>query len=85
MRHPGTHEVVETVVVIEHPAFTELYEKALGAEGLTPIVRSASDATSTITNIFPEKNGELEIEIPRLSQAHRLSLVELQSISLKDV
>ena len=85
MRHPVTHEVVETVVVIEHPAFTELYEEALGAEGLSPIVQSASDTTSTITRIFPKKNGELEIKVPRLSHAYRLSLVELQSISRKDV
>ena len=85
MRHPVTHEVVETVVVIEHPAFTELYEEALGAEGLSPIVQSASETTSTIVHIFPEKNGELEIEVPRLSYAHRLSMVELQSISSEDV
>ena len=85
MRHPVTHEVVETVVVIEHPAFTELYEEALGAEGLSPIVQSASDTTSTIVHIFPEKNGELEIEVPRLSYAHRLSLVELRGISREDV
>ena len=85
MRHPVRHEVVETVVVIEHPAFRELYEEALGAEGVTPITRSASEITSTITHIFPEKNGELEIEVPRLFPAHRRSLVGLSGISREDV
>ena len=85
MRHPVTHEVVETVVVIEHPKFTALYEKVLGADGLSPIVRSASETTSTIVHIFPEKSGELEIEVPRLSHAHQLNVVKLQNITREDV
>ena len=85
MRHSVTHEVIETVVVIEHPAFTDLYEEALGAEGVTAIIQSASDIKSTIVHIFPQKNGELEIEVPRLSNAYKSNLVELESISLQDV
>ena len=36
MTPPGADEVVERVVVIEHPAFEQLYQDALGLEGVTP-------------------------------------------------
>lgn len=85
IRPPGLHEVVETVVVIEHPEFIEFYESALGTEGVTPIVQPSSEIKPTIVRIFPEKNGELEIVLPRLSDAHRLSLVALKSISQRDL
>ena len=85
MRHPATHEVVETVVVIEHPSFIGLYQETLGAEGVTPIIQPTPDIKPTVVHIFPEKNGELEIEFPELSDAHRLNLMALEKISRQDV
>ena len=85
MRHPATPEIIETVVVIEHPSFISLYEDVLGNEGVTPIVQSTSDIKSTNHRIYPVKNGELEIELPCISRAHSINLVGLQSISWQDV
>ena len=85
MRHPATDEVIETVVVIEHPSFIRLYEEVLGNEGVTPIVQPASDIKSTNRHIYPVKNGELEIELPHISRAHSINLVGLQSINWQDV
>ena len=85
MRPPITHEVVETVVVIEHPEFRKLYEDALGTEGVTPIVQSVSAIKSTVVHIYPEKNGELEIEFPRLSDAHSVNMKTLKGISRRDI
>ena len=87
MGYPGANEVVETVVVIEHPAFRELYKEALGAEGITPIIQDASGIKPTVVHIYPdpEKDGDLEIEYPTLTHAHSLDLMELKSISHQDV
>jgi len=86
MTPPDSDEVkFECVVVIEHPAFRSLYEEALGPEGVTPIIEPASHIKPTVVSIYPEKNGELEIELPRLSDAHRLNLVALESIRYQDV
>ena len=85
MRHPTTHEVIETVVVIEHPSFIDFYKEVLGTEGVTPIVQPTSDIKSTNVRIYPEKNGNLEIELPCLSDAHRLNPIAMKNISRRDI
>lgn len=85
MNRPDRHDVVETVVVIEHPSFIDLYEEALGAEGVTPIVQPTQNIKPTVVHIYPEKNGVLEIMLPRLSDAYSLDLVTLEDISIQDV
>ncbi|GIV19493.1 MAG: type III restriction endonuclease subunit R [Armatimonadota bacterium] len=63
----------ETVVVIEHPAFIELYEAELAQEGLDIAVLPAREVfkqTVTIYVDFEHKPVEsLEIEIPLVSEA----------------
>ena len=82
---PVAAEVVETVVVIDHPEFRDLYEEALGREGVTPIIVSPDTIPPTVVSIFPEKNGDLEIQLPRISSAHSLNPKAVEGISWKDV
>ncbi len=87
MTYPSETEVVETVVVIEHPAFRQLYEEALGAEGITPITRGAGSIGVTVIHIYPdpEKEEGLDIEYPQITYAHSLNLTELENITQQDL
>ena len=54
MTPPGTNEVIERVVVVEHPAFEQLYHDALGMEGVTPIIAPVDNIRPTVVSIYPE-------------------------------
>ena len=82
---PVEAEVVETVVVIDHPEFRSFYEEALGREGVAPIIVTPDAIPSTVVSIYPQKNGDLEIQLPCMSIAHKLNLKAVAGISWRDV
>ena len=65
MTPPGTDEVVERVVVVEHPAFEQLYQDALGIEGVTAIVAPVESIRPSIVSIYPEamENAEAPLSL----------------------
>jgi len=71
---PGTPDgVVETVTVIDHPAFAELYEKELEQEGVIPEVLDDRPPPKTTVDIFVDlkKDGHaLDIVLPQLSAGY---------------
>lgn len=75
MTGPGTPGgVVETVTVIDHPAFAELYREELEQEGVIPEIVDAEKPHKTTVDIFvdPKKDaGELDIVLPQLSAGVR--------------
>ena len=75
----------ERVVVIDHPKFTSLYEEALGMEGLSPIILPPDEIRSYTVSIYPEKNGNLEIAFPQMTDAYEEDPVALEHISREDV
>lgn len=85
MTPPIEAQVVETVVVIDHPEFRNLYEETLGHEGVTPIVVSPDTIPRTVISIYPKKNGALEIELPCMSDAYSRNLKAVEDISWADV
>ena len=76
MTPPG--QANELVTVVEHPAFSELYEQELEQEGLPIEVLDTDDVQATTVTIFPDESkdwDELEIELPFLTAAHRIKPV----------
>lgn len=77
----------ELVTVVEHRAFTSLYEQELEQEGL-PIESSDADKVPTTTvSIFPDPNKDwnaLDILLPPITAAHEL-LPKLEDLSIEDV
>jgi type III restriction enzyme len=71
MTGPGTPGgVVETVTVIDHPAFAELYREELEQEGVLPEFIDADKPQQTTVDIFvdPKKDAaKLDIVLPQLS------------------
>ena len=82
---PGeTHELV---TVVEHPAFTSLYEQELEQEGL-PIEVLDTDAVPAATvTIFPDESKDreaLDIILPALTAAHEIQ-PKLEGLFVDDV
>lgn len=77
----------ERVAVLDHPKFASLYEEALGQEGVSPIIRPAGDIHSYIVYIYPdpEKNGDLEIELPQITDAYHENPFALDALDKEDV
>lgn len=71
MTGPGTPGgTVETVTVIDHPAFAELYREELEQEGVIPEIVDAEKAQKTTVDVFvdPKKDAaKLDIVLPQLS------------------
>lgn len=71
MTGPGTPGgVIETVTVIDHPAFAELYREELEQEGVIPETTDADKPQKTTVDIFVDGKkdaGKLDIVLPRLS------------------
>ena len=72
MTPPGADEVVERVVVIEHPAFEQLYQDALGIEGVTPIVTPVDSIRPTVVSIYPEamENAEAPLSLQEETEGY---------------
>jgi len=74
MTGPGTPGgIAETVWVIDHPSFAELYREELEVEGVIPEVGDAEKPQKTTVDIFvdPKKDAAaLEIMLPQLSAGY---------------
>ncbi|MDW8320175.1 MAG: DEAD/DEAH box helicase family protein [Armatimonadota bacterium] len=70
-------EQPETVVVIEHPAFTKLYEEELAQEGLDIAVLPVREVFKQTVSIYVDHEHKdvesLEIEIPLVSESTQTS------------
>lgn len=71
MTGPGTPGgVIETVTVIDHPAFAELYREELEQEGVIPEIADADKPQRTTVDIFVDSKkdaAKLDILLPQLS------------------
>ena len=71
MTGPGTPGgVIETVTVIDHPAFAELYREELEQEGVLPEIIDAEKPQKTTVDIFVDSKKDaatLDILLPQLS------------------
>lgn len=71
MTGPGTPGgIVETVTVIDHPAFADLYREELEQEGVIPEFIDADKPTKTTVDIFVDTKKDaaaLDIVLPQLS------------------
>ncbi len=83
---PG--EVLETVTVIEHPAFRELYEQELSQEGVEIAVTPAGEAYKQTVTIFVDRERKsvdaLDIAIPLVSDAIETTST-LEGLTFEDV
>ena len=85
MTPPG--EANELVTVVEHRAFTSLYEQELEQEGLPIGEVDADKVPSTTVSIFPDENKDwnaLDISLPPITAAHE-QLPKLEGLSIEDV
>lgn len=71
MTGPGTPGgVIETVTVIDHPAFAELYREELEQEGVIPEITDGDKPQKTTVDIFVDAKkdaAKLDIVLPQLS------------------
>ncbi len=78
----------ETVTVIEHPAFKQLYKDELEQEGLDiaflPIRESLKETVSIFVDYKNKKVEELELEIPRVSESLE-TVAEFEEIKIAEV
>ena len=85
MTPPG--EANELVTVVEHPAFTSLYEQELEQEGLPITMSDIDKVLATTVSIFPDPNKDwnaLDILLPPITAGHEL-LPRLKDLSIQDV
>ena len=85
MTPPG--QANELVTVVEHPAFASLYQQELSQEGLPIEIIDVDRVPATTVSIYPDEARKnlkaLEIELPRLTAAHRQTA--LAGLTLSDV
>ncbi|MFC1762696.1 DEAD/DEAH box helicase family protein [Planctomycetota bacterium] len=78
----------EIVTVVDHPAFTSLYQQELSQEGLPIEIVDVDKVPRTTVSIYPDERNKdieaLEILIPRLSAGHRI-IPKLEGITLDEV
>jgi type III restriction enzyme len=82
---PG--EALETVTVIEHPAFRALYDQELSQEGVEIAVMPAGEAYKQTVTIFVDANkpvDKLDIAIPLVSDAIETTST-LEGLTFEDV
>lgn len=85
MTAPG--EANELVTVVEHPAFSSLYEQELEQEGLPIEVLDTDKVPATTVTIFPDDSKDLvalDIVLPALTAAHKIK-PKLEGLSIEDV
>jgi len=83
---PG--EVDEILTVVEHNAFTSLYQQELSQEGLEIEVVDVDKVPRTTVTIYPDPSkarfNQLEIELPQLAQEYRV-VAELKGLGIDHV
>lgn len=66
--------VAEVVTVVEHPAFTSLYQEQLSQQGLQIEAVEIEDIPRTTVTVFPDKENKdidtLDIELPSMSAGY---------------
>ena len=86
MTPPG--DVDEIVTVVEHKAFSSLYQQELSQQGVDIQEVEVDKVPKTTVTIFPDPSkpdfDKLEIEVPQLSQEFRI-VPELKDLSFADV
>lgn len=85
MTPPG--QANELVTVVEHPAFTSLYQQELEQEGLPIEVLDSDHVPATTVTIFPDESKDwdaLDIVLPTLSAAHQIQ-PKLEALAIEDV
>ncbi|MFZ3071237.1 MAG: hypothetical protein WA110_08990, partial [Anaerolineaceae bacterium] len=85
MTQPG--QALETVTVVEHPAFVKLYQEELAQEGLPIPDVDIEQVPRTTVSIFPDQQKDwekLHIGIPTLTDAYR-SVPLMEDISFEEV
>ena len=86
MTPPG--DVDEIVTVVEHKAFSNLYQQELSQQGVDIQEVEVGKVPKTTVTVFPDTSkvdfDKLEIEVPQLSQEFRI-VPELKDLSLADV
>jgi len=86
MTLPG--DVDEIVTVVEHKAFTSLYQQELNQQGVDIQEVEVNKVPRTTVTIFPDKLkpefNKLDIEVPQLSQEFRI-VPELKDLTFADV
>ncbi len=85
MTPPG--QANELVTVVEHPAFTSLYEQELEQEGLPIGVLDTDKVPATTVTIFPDEARDwdrLDIVLPSLTAAHDIR-PRLEGMTEEDV
>lgn len=85
MTAPG--QANELVTVVEHPAFSSLYEQELEQEGLPIEVLDTDKVPATTVTIFPDESKDLtalDIVLPALTAAHEIQ-PKLEGLTIEDV
>jgi len=85
MTPPG--QAIETVTVVEHPAFVRLYQDELAQEGVSITDYDIEQVPRTTVSIFPDQAkdwGKLDIGIPTLTDAFRIVPL-MEDISYEEV
>jgi type III restriction enzyme len=86
MTLPG--DVDEIVTVVEHKAFSSLYQQELSQQGIDIQEVEVDRVPKTTVTIFPDASktdfDKLQIEVPQLSQEFRI-VPELKDLTLADV
>lgn len=87
MTPPGSG-ALEVVRIVEHPAFSRLYEEELSQEGVYAEVVDADEEIKTTVSIFPDANkddfDELEVVVPRVSRGFSVT-PRLEGLTMDDV
>jgi type III restriction enzyme len=86
-RMTGPGATLETVTVVEHPAFVAFYKKALAEEGVLVQDLPADKIPPTTVTIFPDPKKDwaaLDIALPALSAGHTAT-PHLEGLTLDDV
>ncbi|WP_430452730.1 DEAD/DEAH box helicase [Rhodopirellula europaea] len=77
MTPPGMSQPLETVTVIEHDKFQQMYREQLEQEGLITDPVDSDAISSTTVSIFPDHENKdveaLDISLPQVSAGHRTS------------
>lgn len=85
MTPPG--QANELVTVVEHPAFTSLYQQELEQQGVLIDVVDTDKVPTTTISIFPDESKDfdkLDIMLPALTAAHEIQ-PKLEGLSKEDV
>src|SRR5262249_46535412 len=88
MTPPGFDQPAETVTVVEHKAFLNLYRDELSQEGLPIEVVDVEKVPRTTVTIYPDAEKKdltaLDLLIPRLAPGYRIE-AKLELITIEEV